>query len=601
MRSLLWWNVQGARVRSFDSFDLAGFLKRHWYPLAAGALILLGVSLRLALIVIGWPHSNSEEGAMGLEAMHILLRGERPIYFYGQNYMGVGEAYLGALAFRLLGVSVASLRLGMVTLYALFMIGVFWLAGLLYSRRVALASLAALALGSPFIVQLELRADGGKIETMAFGALMFALASWLALSRPTGPEPGKRRALRPLAFVAWGLFAGLGLYTYAIVAPFVLTSGLLLGIACWRELRGWKLALPLAGLLIGLLPAILYAVTVSAADNPISVFLSLHQSLNAKGAAGENTLLKQVDATLLYTLPTVTGLLNLYPLHALPLYGPPDRATITAVVIGGGWSLGYLMLLGIATARPLGALRQARALRRMDKRAQGDALADTSAQSSNMTTQTARDMARLLLALTAWLTIAAYMFSATAANNPYSGRYMAGLLAITPALLWPLMERAERAARGKAGLATRPGGALPRDGWRLAGMALLGVSLALGVVGVAQSIPDAVAANGRDARFARALLSHGVTRFYSDYWTCNLLTFETRERLICGVINDYAKPGLTRYQPYYEMVRADPSAPYVLAHGSSIERTFLIYAAQNHQRYALTKIAGHDVYTPILP
>lgn len=578
------------------------FLKRRWFALAASALIVCAVAARLALTLAGWPHGNSEEGTMGLEAMHILLRGEHPIYLYGQSYMGVGEAYAGALAFRLFGVSTVALRLGMLACYAGFMVGVCWLATLLYSRRVALASLAALALGTPFLVKIELLADGGKAETMALGALLFALASWLALSPPAiapdaAPMSRRQRALRAAGFVAWGVMAGFGLYTYTIIAPFVLTTGLLLWLTCRRELRGWMLALPLVGLLVGLLPDILYTATTPLAENPIAVFWSLHQSLNHGGASGLALLGKQVDGTLLYTLPTVTGLANLYPVQALPLYGPPSRATVAAILIGGGWSLGYLALLSVATARPLRALRPVWALRWASWRHQNGE-AQKGAQPA-LARDEARHLARLLLALTAWLTIAAYMFSATAANNPNSGRYIIGLLVIAPAILWPLLEpspRAERLHVARGGLASE---ALRRNAWRIAAVALLGISLLGGALSLAQTIPNEVAADGRDARFTRDLLSRGVTRFYADYWTCDLLNFETRERLICAVVDEYGRPGLTRYRPYVDAVRADSAAPYVLAHGSDIERTFLIAAAQHHQRYSVQSLDGRDVYTPI--
>ncbi|HEX8729103.1 MAG TPA: hypothetical protein VF739_10790, partial [Ktedonobacterales bacterium] len=118
--------------------SLPEVIERRRFALAAGALIVCGVAMRLALILIGWPHGNSEEGTMGVEALHILLRGEHPIYLYGQHYMGVGEAYAGALAFRLFGASTAALRLGMLACYIGFLVGVCWLAALLYSRRVAL-------------------------------------------------------------------------------------------------------------------------------------------------------------------------------------------------------------------------------------------------------------------------------------------------------------------------------------------------------------------------------------------------------------------------------------------------------------------------------
>jgi hypothetical protein len=195
-------SAQGARA---TLSGLRGFARRQWYALAVAALILCGAGARLALVLAGWPHTNSEEGSMGLEALHIALRGARPIYYYGQNYMGVGEAYLGALAFLAFGPSVVALRLGLIALYAGLMLGVAWLARLLYSRRVALVALAVLIAGTPFTVRIQLLADGGKVETLAFGALMMALAAWLALREPGATARWRRWA----ALAGWGLLADL--------------------------------------------------------------------------------------------------------------------------------------------------------------------------------------------------------------------------------------------------------------------------------------------------------------------------------------------------------------------------------------------------------
>jgi hypothetical protein len=583
-----------------ERFDLPVFVKRHWYLLAAGGLIACAVAVRLALVLIGWPHTNSEEGTMGLEALHILQRGERPVYLYGQNYMGTAEAYLGALAFRIFGVSLVALRLGMIAFYALFLAGVFWTTHLLYSRRVALVSLAVLIVGTPFVMQIDLLADGGKAETLAFGALLFALASWLVLARPADPMARGQRARRAAAFAAWGVIAGLGLYTYAIIAPFVLTSGLLLWLTCRRELRGWAMALSGAGLLIGLLPAILSTATMPAGDNPVVVFLSLHQSLNAQGSSGSGTLLKQVIGTLLYTLPTVTGLVNLYPVEALPLYGPPGFATVVAVVAGGGWSLGYVALLGVATSRPWRALQRARRSRAAKS---GDSHAQTeSTENARLGAETARDLARLLLPLAGWLTIAAYLFSATAANNPHSGRYMIALLVILPTVLWPLVDRITPVHRGTGVTHRRGWRRFVHAAWRPVGVALLGVSLLLAVIGTAQAVPGALVADQKDARFAHELLDHGITRFYSDYWTCDLMTFATREQLICAVVGANGQPGLTRYAPYYAAVRADPNAPYVLSRGSPEERAFLMHALATRQYYDVKYVFGrYRVYVRVTP
>jgi hypothetical protein len=560
-----------------DLSNLPAFARRHRFALAAAAIITTGVALRLTLIAIGWPHSDSEEGTMGLEAMHILLRGEHPVYLYGQSYMGASEAYVGALAFRLFGISTFTLRLGMIAFYTIFLASVGWLASVLYSRRVALVSLALLVLGTPFLVQIELLTDGGKVDVRAAGAMLFALAVWLGLSAGSAPPSGHRRWLRRLAFFAWGLIAGWGLYTYIIIAPFVFSSAVLLVILCRRELRGWLLTLPIAGLLIGLLPAIAYAASMPPADNPLAVFLSLHNSPVPAGFQhGWHLVVKQVEATLLFTLPEVTGLIPPFSIQAMPFFGPLRLASVAAVVIGGGWSLVYLSLLGVATYRPLFTLRKQWVLRRT-RQFTGDAAGQ------------GRDSARLLLALAGWLTIAGYAASPTAAVNPGSGRYMIGLLIVLPAVLWPLVD----------------GIRFPWAKWKTLRLALppvllllMGASQVAGAVAIVQVVPTVRGWNQQDARFAHDLLGRGITRIYSDYWTCDLLTFETHERLTCGVVTSYAQPGYIRYPSYYAAVQADPSAPYMFVQGSSLQETFLVHIAATHVQYSVQFLDGYAIYTP---
>ena len=157
-------------------------IKRPRIAIAGLGLITLGVLLRLYLLAAGWPTSNSDEGTMGLEALHILRLGEHPIYLYGQHYMGVGEAYLGAALFSVFGVSLFALRLGMLLLYGVFMLAMGVLTRLLYGWRVTIVTLALLALGSADIIQPELMAVGGAAETLACGSILFVLATWLAIT-----------------------------------------------------------------------------------------------------------------------------------------------------------------------------------------------------------------------------------------------------------------------------------------------------------------------------------------------------------------------------------------------------------------------------------
>src|SRR3954469_21017366 len=75
------------------------------YGLVALGIIFLAVLFRAILLAFHFPETNSDEGKMGIEAMHIAFQGEFLIYHYGQNYLGVLEAYLAAPFFRLFGIS----------------------------------------------------------------------------------------------------------------------------------------------------------------------------------------------------------------------------------------------------------------------------------------------------------------------------------------------------------------------------------------------------------------------------------------------------------------------------------------------------------------
>src|SRR5262245_9023309 len=92
------------------------WLLSRWLDLAAIVLIVGGIALRLTLAALGWPATDSDESTFGLMALHINERGARPIFFYGQSYMGALEAYLAAGAFRLFGPSLFALRLSTIAL-----------------------------------------------------------------------------------------------------------------------------------------------------------------------------------------------------------------------------------------------------------------------------------------------------------------------------------------------------------------------------------------------------------------------------------------------------------------------------------------------------
>src|SRR5690242_4854120 len=92
------------------------------------ALLLLALAAiyRLVLLARGWPALDSDEAVIGLMARHI-LHGERPTFFWGQNYMGPFEAYFAALLFVLFGSSSFVLGLSALLLTLGFFTTVYWL------------------------------------------------------------------------------------------------------------------------------------------------------------------------------------------------------------------------------------------------------------------------------------------------------------------------------------------------------------------------------------------------------------------------------------------------------------------------------------------
>src|SRR5712691_872746 len=112
--------------------------------LVALMLIVLAVLLRIVLVSLGWPSIDSDEGTMGIMALHIAYRGEYPIFFYGQGYMGSLEAYLAAIVFHIIGPSVLALRLGVLLMFACFLASMYLLTSMLYTKKLAVVTLVIL-------------------------------------------------------------------------------------------------------------------------------------------------------------------------------------------------------------------------------------------------------------------------------------------------------------------------------------------------------------------------------------------------------------------------------------------------------------------------
>src|SRR5919204_6812177 len=165
------------------------------------ALLLVGLALRLAIVASPLGEIDGDEAVVGLMARHIAFLGERPVFYWGQPYLGSLEAFSAAPLFRVFDSSSLALKL-VPTAYSL---GFLALSGLLARRLFgdgpALATAAYLALPPSMWAVWSQKARGGYAELLFVGEALLLVTLWLAA------RPSVRGAL------VWGLLGGLALWS----------------------------------------------------------------------------------------------------------------------------------------------------------------------------------------------------------------------------------------------------------------------------------------------------------------------------------------------------------------------------------------------------
>lgn len=561
------------------------FLKRFRlgpYELSMFIIVLAATLARFVLIYFNWPITNSDEGNMGLLAMHVAYHGDLPIFFYGLPYLGPLEGYIAAPFFRLFGVSLFTLRLGLLLLFALFLISMYYLTRLLYTERFALAIVVLLSFGSNLLILLQLRAVGEYPEMELFAALISLIASWLVLSAGTAGRDTDEKRVRRTRIIVYGLLGlviGLAIWVDFLILPFVATAGMLLLLFCWRDLRTWPGLSLLLGAVVGAFPLILYNISAPEGQDSVSTLLSIRHAGADQVAAQHIPFLRQIIGALMVSLPLVTGANPSCPLTSFPLFGPVTTSTFQCVVFPGGWGIGFIVLGIIA------ACLAARIIWRQWRK--------TSFQNWSFEERqdVKRQCARLMLLVSAGLTFLLYMQSPISAVIPdVVWRYLICVLIAYPAVLWPLWDLKSRlmispSRSARVLLSLRVGLLL-----LIAGIFVMG-----SIRTFVEGIPEAKEAYAREDTLVQDLLRIGATRIYSEYWTCNRLIFHSQEQIICSALNDQLKPGFDRYRSYRSIVRAALHPTYVLPL-NSVQATNFQREMLSHSHYRHYVFEGYDVY-----
>jgi len=555
------------------------YLQMGPYGLAATAIITLSVLFRAILVAFHFPEVNSDEGKMGIAGMHIAFQGRHPIYHYGQDYLGVLEAYIAAPFFRLFGISDITLRIGMLILFALFMITMYWLASLLYSKRLALVTLVLLSFATTDMLIQQLRAIGGAMELIFFGALMLVLAYRLAATA------GVRRLWRYVIYAAWGWTAGIALWVHILVLPFVLCSGLLILVFCYREWRSPAIPCLLLGLLLG---GFLLIPGYSAINHALIMQSGATILPNVSSSILNNLPLKQLVSTFLWGIPLTTWFQPVCSISDLPYFGPGTSSTLSCSLLQGSWSTGYVLLLGT------GLLLAGSACWKLWKqqRAQGEAFATEEQQ------EVVRQFARLMLLFIAVLVIFLYVRSPLSGLKPVSTRYLVGLLVATPGILWPLwrltgLETAHLTLRGTTKWLSR--------------VALVLVTLVIlaCTIWTVTTVPAAYADEQQQMQLVNDLLKLKLTRVYLEYWTCYRLLFQSKEQILCASPPYPLTVGGDPYTPDARAVQPDPNVinprvPFLFSANSYVEiAEFEQYNKEHGKHFQKYTLDGMVLYIPM--
>ncbi len=183
--------------------------------------LLIAASLKLLLMAFDCIPFNSDEAIVALMARHIVLEGERPVFFYGQAYMGSLDAMLVAIGFSVFGMKVWVVRVVQILLYLGVIITTVQIAQRVFVPSKSGKSFTAALLAIPTVnVTLYTTASlGGYGEALLIGNLI--LLSGIKIIQLI--QDNRASSCTPLVTLL-GMLIGLGLWTNGLTLVYTIPT-----------------------------------------------------------------------------------------------------------------------------------------------------------------------------------------------------------------------------------------------------------------------------------------------------------------------------------------------------------------------------------------
>ena len=458
----------------------------------------------------------------------------------------------------------------------------YFLASLLYTKKLALFSIFLLSLGSNFVIYREAQAIGGYPETLLFGSVALLLASWLALSsRSSGQEiPAVLQRWRLVAYGGWGFAVGLGLWSDLLVIPCVVMSGLLLILFCWRDMRTLAPLFLVLCLILGALPLILFNLNARPGHDTLSALLAIFSE--GQQIHLSQLLPRTITSAFLIGLPTSTNYNSVCSVSETLFFGGSGPGALQCALTQGAWSLSIFALwisaafLAIRTVWTFWYCTPAKM------------------RSFELQQDIKRSCARLAVLFTVGFSFVLFAISPAAIYSPFlNARYLICLLIGIPAILYPLWNSVSAIKKTQQRVVKIIVGS--KRG------ILLFVTLVflLGTAGTLIDIPDAQASNQQQYYLVHNLLRIGAKHIYSEYWSCDRIVFLSQEKIACSVVNEQLQPIGDHYRVNGVIVQSDPQSSYAFPINSPQAKFCAQHFAHTSRHYQRFVFDGYTIYQPI--
>jgi len=182
-------------------------------------ILLTAIAIRLFVIYTKYHSINADNCILGLMAKHI-LKGEFPVFFWGQSYMGSLEAFIIALFFFFFGVSTNTMVLAMAFISLCFVISAYYLGKEIQDKKFGILTMLFACIPPQYVFWNNLSALGGYPETLVFGNIALLLTLKIVKSETTSK---KIKYYTLLGFVS-----GLAIWTHLLIIYYLVPIAIFL-------------------------------------------------------------------------------------------------------------------------------------------------------------------------------------------------------------------------------------------------------------------------------------------------------------------------------------------------------------------------------------